>query len=298
MSDNGAHVEFAVGVVKVYGDHRLSVERTMKHVMMLVSPHARHLGSPAHAVAVCRVDDGDGIHHVTLGPRKSRRIARKSSQRCGRHQGRGSVPGGTVSGDGHDNRGEAVLAVDFDVGCRQGGSSVVFPVGAWLTTRRTRRTRFGSSASSTWPRRALLPESGTASSAGSCAQQAVRSSLITSVCARLDPAQAMADAPQMNTTFSSTSRGPGSRSSRRSRCYRTNFRRKSAFTSQRAIIVGSSARVAQAYRTSCGGIRRLSSFPPQSSGRPLAGTIVSTGSPAEICAESSRQRGQRHLHHA
>lgn len=42
MSDNGSHVEFLpgarAGVVRVYGDHRVGVERTMKHVMLLVRP--------------------------------------------------------------------------------------------------------------------------------------------------------------------------------------------------------------------------------------------------------------------
>ncbi|KAJ9112499.1 hypothetical protein QFC22_006246 [Naganishia vaughanmartiniae] len=39
MSDNGSHVELIpgpqAGVVRVYGDHRISVDRTMKHLMML-----------------------------------------------------------------------------------------------------------------------------------------------------------------------------------------------------------------------------------------------------------------------
>jgi hypothetical protein len=40
MSDNGSYVEVIpgaqAGVVRVYGDHRISVERTMKHLMVLV----------------------------------------------------------------------------------------------------------------------------------------------------------------------------------------------------------------------------------------------------------------------
>lgn len=45
MSDNGSHIEFVpgpqAGMVRVWGDHRLSVDRTLKAISQIVCLAAR-----------------------------------------------------------------------------------------------------------------------------------------------------------------------------------------------------------------------------------------------------------------